>query len=137
MSFLEIAAKQIEADEGRRNKPYKDSLGILTIGVGRNLEDRGLRDDEIDLMLRNDIAEAANTAKVIFPTFDRLTEVRKSVLVNMCFQLGETRLRGFRDFRAAVEAQAWPQAAAAMLDSKWATQTPKRAARLAEQMRQG
>lgn len=137
MSFLEIAAKQIEADEGRRNKPYKDSLGILTIGVGRNLEDRGLRDSEIDLMLANDVAEAEQTARKLFPSFDRLTDARKAVLCNMAFQLGETRLAGFKGVREAVEAQAWPQAAAAMLDSRWATQTPKRAARLAEAMRIG
>lgn len=137
MGYRDIAAKQIEADEGRRNKPYKDSLGILTIGVGRNLEDRGLRDSEIDLMLTNDIAEAVEVAKRLFKSFERLSDTRKAVLVNMAFQMGETRLAGFKGVREAVEAQAWAQAAAAMLDSRWATQTPKRAARLAEQMRQG
>lgn len=137
MSFRDIVTKQLEIDEGRRSKLYKCSAGKWSVGVGRNIEDRGLRDSEIDLMLDNDIAEAIQTARKLFPSFDRLSDVRKAVLVNMSFQMGETRLSGFKGVRAAVEAQAWPQAAAEMLDSQWAQQTPKRATRLAEQMRNG
>ena len=137
MTFREMLAKQLEIDEGRRSKLYKCSAGKLSIGVGRNLEDRGLRDSEIDLMLDNDIAEAIQTARKLFPGFERLSDVRKAVLCNIAFQLGETRLSAFRGVRAAVEAQAWSLAADEMLDSAWSKQTPKRAVRLAEQMRNG
>ena len=47
---------QLRFHEGVKNHVYKDHLGIETIGVGRNLVDRGLTDEEVDFLLSNDIA---------------------------------------------------------------------------------
>ncbi|MDT4879646.1 hypothetical protein FQZ97_1153420 [compost metagenome] len=105
--------------------------------MGRNLQDRGLRDDEIDLMLANDVREAIVDARKLFPTFDELDDVRQEVLVNMTFNLGAVRLSGFKKFRAAVRAANWALAAREMLDSKWATQVGARAQRLAHAMQFG
>ena len=135
--FLDIAKAQLKIDEGIRAKPYRDTVGKLTIAVGRNLDDVGLHADEIELLLDNDVNAAVRVAQQLFDNFDSLSDNRKAVLVNMAFNLGMTRLAGFVHFRSAVEQGQWEQAAVEMLHSTWATEVGQRAIRLAEQMRRG
>lgn len=128
---------RLTLDEGREKKPYRCSAGKLSIGVGRNLEDRGLREDEIDLLLANDVREAVGECRRLFRGFDQLNEVRQEVLVNMMFNLGYTRLAGFKKMIAALAMNDWTEAANQMLESKWADQVGSRADRLAAAMRKG
>lgn len=130
-------SKQLEIDEGRRRRLYKDTVGKLTIGVGRNIEDRGLRDDEIDLMLKNDIEEAESIARAVVPVFDKLDDVRQEVVVNMSLNLGQTRLAGFKQFIAALMRFDFQRATTEMMDSKWYEQVGDRGKRLAYAMREG
>ena len=130
-------SKQLEIDEGRRRRIYKDSVGKWSGGVGRNLEDRGLRDDEIDLMLSNDIDEAVDIARSVVPVFDKLDDVRQEVLVNMSFNMGAPRLSGFKQFIAALMRFDFQRATAEMMDSKWYEQVGDRGKRLAYAMREG
>lgn len=123
--------------EGLWLKPYRCPAGYLTIGVGRNLEARGISREEAMVLLESDIAEAEAAARGFFPAFDRLEEPRQAVLVDMAFNLGAVRLGGFWRFRAALERGDFEQAAREMLDSKWAKQVGPRARRLAEMMRRG
>lgn len=134
---LERLYARLTLDEGKRQKPYRCSEGKLTIGVGRNLDDRGLTDSEIALLLENDVALAAADCRRLFYQFDDLDDVRQEVLVNMAFNLGYERLSGFKKLRAAVRARNWPAASREMLDSKWARQVGPRADRLAQAMRTG
>lgn len=134
---LERLRARLSLDEGRKTKPYRCTAGKLTIGVGRNLDDRGLRDSEIDLMLTNDIAEATGECRRLVRSFDQLSDVRQEVLVNMMFNLGYTRLAGFRKFLDALSRSDWTEAANQMLDSKWADDVGDRADRLATAMRKG
>lgn len=130
---------QLGVDEGRRNKLYKDTATPpkWTVGVGRNIEDRGLRDNEIDLMLSNDIDEATGIARALVPQFDRLDDVRQEVLVNMAFNMGAPRLAGFKKFFAALSDGNYSQAAAEMKDSAWYRQVGARADRLSYAMQTG
>lgn len=130
-------SKQLEIDEGRRRRLYKDTVGKLTIGVGRNIEDRGLRDDEIDLMLSNDIDEAIGIARALLPNFDKLDDVRQEVVTNMALNLGMTRLGGFKQFLAALMRFDFQRATAEMMGSKWYDQVGDRGKRLAYAMREG
>lgn len=130
-------SKQLEIDEGRRRRLYKDTVGKWTIGVGRNIEDRGLRDDEIDLMLSNDIDEAVGIARALIPNFDKLDDVRQEVVANMALNLGMTRLSGFKQFLAALMRNDYQRATAEMMDSKWYDQVGDRGKRLAYAMREG
>lgn len=130
-------SKQLEIDEGRRRRLYKDTVGKWTIGVGRNIEDRGLRDDEIDLMLSNDIDEAVGIARALLPNFDKLDDVRQEVVTNMALNLGMTRLSGFKQFLAALMRFDFQRATAEMMDSKWYEQVGDRGKRLAYAMREG
>jgi lysozyme len=136
VSYLDIARTQIKADEGVRAFPYKDSVGIQTIGVGRNLE-MGLRPDEIDLMLDNDLKQAEVDARFLFPAFDSLSDNRKAALLNMSFNLGRARLSAFHKMIEAVNHDDFEEAATQMLASKWAVQVGNRAQRLAKAMREG
>lgn len=128
---------ELKRDEDVRSTVYLDSEGIATIGVGRNLVDRGLSDDEIEYLLRNDIVIAFGDALKLFPSFATLTDARQRALVNMSFNLGIDRLGKFRKMRAAIQAGDWDKAADEMLDSKWACQVGPRAYRLSQMMREG
>ena len=135
----ELIKRMLVIDEGVRLKPYRDSVGKLTIGVGRNLDDVGISYDEALYMLENDIEKAMSDASKIFPPtlFLSLDDVRRAVILDMLFNLGYKRFLGFRKFVQAVKERDWEKAAKEMLDSKWARQVGKRAERLAYMMRTG
>jgi len=125
-------------DEGLKLKPYKDTEGVLTIGIGKNLEDVGISEDEAIYMLRNDIKRAVKEAREVFgAAFDELDAVRQNVIVNMMFNLGKPRFLTFRKFIKAVKEKDFKKASVEMLDSKWAKQVKDRAERLAYMMRTG
>ena len=126
----------LKRHEGVKNKLYHDSLGIPTIGVGRNLE-RWLSDDEVDHLLNNDIRDALLSATRIFDRFNKLSDVRREVIVNMIFNLGESRFRGFKKMIMAVELGDFKKASIEMLDSRWAKQVGNRATELSSMMRGG
>ena len=140
MSHRELVMGQLRRDEGVIRHAYQDSEGYWTIGCGRLIDKRlggGLRDDEIDYLLTNDVAEAEKVAKRLFTSFDRISDARKAALINLSFNLGMNRLAGFVRFKEALEAQAWEQAAAELMDSKWATQVGDRAKRIAKAIKEG
>ena len=123
--------------EGLRLKPYRDTVGKLTIGVGRNLSDVGITRDEALALLRTDIARAEAALDAALPWRAALDPVRGRVLVDMAFNLGVPGLLGFGDVLAAVRAGAWTEAADAMLRSRWARQVGRRAQELAVMMHTG
>lgn len=128
---------ELTLDEGRRKFPYVDTVGKLTIGVGWNLTDRGLPNDIIDQLLQIAVIEAERSVRAAFPQFENITERRQRALVNMAFNLGMPRLRGFKKMWAAILDDNWGKAAHEALDSKWARQVGDRARRLAEMLRSG
>ena len=131
---------QLTRDEDRKKYAYKDTLGYLTIGVGRLIDARkggGLRDDEMDYMLRNDINDRIDALTRALPWFQDLDDVRKGVLLNMAFQLGTEGLLGFTTTLGLVKQGNYAEASKQMLKSKWAGQTPERAKRMSDQMREG
>lgn len=119
--------------EGLRLKPYKDSLGVLTIGYGRNLDDVGLRRNEAEIMLGNDL-RAARVSAQRYRWFADLSDVRQAVIVDMHFQLGRAGFAAFTNTRAAIAAGDWRTAADEMIASRWHEQTPTRCDRLARMM---
>lgn len=136
MTYRDIAKAQLRLDEGCKAKPYRDTVGKLTAGIGRNLDDVGLRDNEIALMLENDVQDAERVARGLVPGFDKLGENRKAVLLNMAFNLGP-RLGAFVETLRHVNAGEFDKAADSMLDSLWAKQVGARADRLAKMMKEG
>ena len=133
--------RQLKADEGVKSCVYEDSLGLKTIGVGRLVDSRkpgaGLRPSEIDFLLQTDIDDRIEQLTRRLPWFQSLDDARKGVLLNMAFQLGVDGLLGFKNTLAMVESGKYSEAAQGMLQSKWASQTPARAERMAKQMETG
>lgn len=138
-ALTENLTRQLSGDEGNRPKAYKDSLGYLTIGIGRLIDPAknggGLRQSEIAFMLANDIDDRVKALKTALPWMDALSDARQAVLLNMSFQLGVDGLLGFANTLRMVRNGDFDGAAKGMLQSKWASQTPARAKRLSEQMR--
>jgi lysozyme len=126
--------RQIELHEGLRLKPYRCTAGKLTIGVGRNLEDRGITLAEARMLLANDLTDVRNGLLNALPWVGNLDEVRQRVLIDMSFNLGLRGLLEFKRTLAAVQAGQYQQAATMMLQSRWAKQVGQRAERLARMM---
>lgn len=128
---------QLRRDEGVRLKPYTDSVGKLTIGIGRNLTDVGISEDEANTLLFNDLAKVQAQLSEQLPWIADLDEARQGVLENMCFNLGIHGLMEFRITLHFMQTKEFDRAADAMLSSRWAEQVGSRAQRLAIQMRTG
>lgn len=139
----------ITKHEGRRVRVYKDSLGILTIGIGWNLEDpqsvdicehfgldldklktgqQVLTDPQIDQVFDYQVTQATSSAMSVLPNFATMPDKVQSVVIDIMFQLGLTRFKKFVGTIAAFKAGNWKGAAAHYLDSLLAKQTPNRAA---------
>ena len=136
--LLERIKEQLVRHEGLRLKPYRCTAGKLTIGIGRNLDDCGISQTEAYVLLENDIQNCERQLVDEIPDiYNTLDEVRKSVLLNMCFNLGIKGLLGFNNTLAYIGAGDWERAANGMLASKWAKQVGMRAIELSEMMRKG
>lgn len=139
MSWREDVRAALERDEGRVPYVYQDSEGYWTIGVGHLVDKRvggRLPEHIIEALLEHDIEQAVAEARV-FWWFEGLSDARKAVVVNMLFNLGLSKFRGFKRTIAAIERGDFEEAAREMLDSRWAVQVGQRAVRLAQQMRMG
>jgi lysozyme len=135
MPSIDLLKKMLILDEGKKNRAYKDTEGIWTIGVGRNIEDPGLSDQEVYYLLDNDIQKRLVDGRIEDIVKD-LDPVRSCVIVNMSF-MGITKLMGFKNMIAAIKDQDFDRAAREMLNSKWAGQVKSRSIRLAYMMKTG
>jgi len=137
MNQVNQLKKMLTRHEDLRLKPYHDTVGKLTIGVGRNLDDFGLTREEVLYLLHNDVMRVTQEVKKAFPWWLRLNAVRQNVVLNMVFNLGLSRFLGFKKTIEALEGKNWDTAAKEMLDSKWASQVGNRAKELAKMMKTG
>ena len=150
--------KKLIQHEGLRLEVYQDTLGIDTIGIGRNLEDRGITEQElsdlsipsIEHVYENGITEvdavylATNDVQIVeeelvraHPCVEQLDSVRQLILMDMAFNMGVPRLCKFAKMWNAIHEEDYPAAAKEMLDSRWANQVKSRAVKLANAMHNG
>ena len=128
------AISLIKHDEGLRLKPYLCPANKLTIGYGRNIDDNGISEEEAEYLLLNDVENAERELTNTFSFYTSLSEVRKAVLLNMVFNMGLSKLLGFKKMIAALQQSNYPLAAQEMLDSNAARQLVKRYTRLYQMM---
>ena len=121
-----------------RSHVYMCPAGYETVGVGRNIAESGLglSEDEIDYLLKNDIKRCKQELTAL-SWFTDLDSVRQDALINLCFNLGMTRLMGFKNAMAAMAEGNYEKAADEFMDSKWATQVGSRADEVTEMVRTG
>jgi len=132
---LDIALPRIRDAEGYRKFPYKDSVGVQTIGYGCAL-DTGWPETFAAAVCKLQVEEA-ETECMELDFWNDLDPLRRSVLIEMVFNLGIDRFLGFHRMLAAVKAKDWTAAANEMLASRWAQQVGGRANRLARIMESG
>lgn len=143
-------ADRLLAHEGLRLQVYDDATGAYirpgtrvvgnpTIGIGTLIcAPGGITEAEAELLLANRVKIATKSAaSLVAPDFPAADPVRFDVLVEMAFQMGGAGLAKFENTLQAVRDRRWSDAAAGMLASTWALQTPARAKALAEVMRSG
>lgn len=137
--------RHIKRDEGFRAHPYRDTVGVWTIGYG-SIRWRGERVDsntvtvterEAEHELHAELYGCLIDAQQIIPGFDTLGNVRQEVAVNMVYNLGRRGVLGFRRMREALRRGDVEAAADEMVDSRWYTQVGNRAKRLERAMRSG
>jgi len=116
--------------------PYTDTQEKLTIGWGRNLDDNGISQEEADFLFDNDFSRCERELATCSWYRDQPEGVQ-AALMNMCFNLGLPRLKGFKRMIAALKAKDYTKAALEALDSKWATQVGQRAKDVAVMLREG
>ena len=131
--------RQLMKHEGYRQHPYRCPADKLTIGIGRNLEDKGISRQEAVMLLRNDIREAGADLNALFNgQFQHWPESVQHALIDMRFQLGPWGFRSFKKMSRALTARDFSLAAHEALDSKYAKQdTPGRAEEIAGMIRSG
>ena len=120
--------KHLTVFEGMRLKPYKCSAGKTTIGIGRNLEDKGITPDEAYMMLDNDIREVIDDLQleVFCGAWRRFPDNVRLVMCSMRFNLGHSGFRGFKRMIAAAKRLDWESVKSEMRDSKWFSQVGHR-----------
>jgi lysozyme len=142
---IEKLRKQLEIDEGRLEKIYKDHLGYPTFGIGHLIKESDpehgqpigtpVAASRVNEAFEADIQTVLFDCQKLYPNFDHLPEEAQQIIANMMFNLGYTRLSKFKNMKMAVDQKNWKQAAVEMMDSRWYRQVPNRAGRLVERMK--
>jgi len=128
--------EQLRLHEGLELQPYKDTVGKITIGIGRNLDDKGISKKEAYYLCENDIKEVTKQLQK-YEWFTQLKDVRKRVLIDMAFNLGIAGLLSFKNMIQCLKDKEFVAAANEMINSKWHQQVKTRAFRLEKMMRTG
>ena len=122
----------IKLSEGFRDKVYKDTLGIDTIGYGFAIKDLVLDEDISEMILKRKLEALVERVNKRFDFVEGLPEEAQEVVYEMCYQLGVTGVSKFKKTLLYLENEEFNMASKEMLDSKWARQTPNRANRLSD-----
>ena len=132
MLHKSIAKQMLKRHEGLRLTVYDCPAGKKTIGYGRNLEDRGITEQEAEQLLNNDIQAIEEQLRNSFDFYTALTDTRKAVLIDLAYNIGLQGLHSFKKMRTALANQDYVEAKKQLLDSRYAGQVPSRAKELAE-----
>lgn len=131
------ASDLIRGNEGERLRPYTDTVGKITIGVGRNLTDNGISESECEILLQNDLDAASRGLDAWNSWTGALNEPRRAAMLDLVFNLGTARLATFTTFLGLMEAGAYDKAADDLLATLYAKQVGERATQNAQIIRTG
>lgn len=141
--MIAAAVEELKRSEGWRGKPYLCPLGFPTVGWGFRIGPQGADIKQYQFTLPQAVGDlwlqelVEQVALRIAPQLVGLSEPRQVVLVCMAYQMGVDGLLAFKKMLAAAAKGDYTTAAAEMLNSRWARQTPTRAQRMAKQMETG
>lgn len=126
----------LKRDEGVKLKPYYCPAGKLSIGVGRNLDDLGITEEEAEALLHNDVERVKRELDAWYPWWVKCPGSVRRGMINMAFNLGINRFDGFKRMISCLQAGDYKGAAREARNSKWATQVGARADRIAKLIEQ-
>ena len=126
----------IKKNEGYISTVYKDSLGIDTIGYGFAIKDLVLEEDICDIILARKVEKLVVKVNYKFPFLQGIPVDKAEIVIEMCYQMGVTGVSKFKKMIKHLENGNFEKASVEMLDSKWAKQTPNRALKLSNRMKQ-
>ena len=115
----DLLIEQITRHEGVRLKPYTDTTGHLTIGIGRNLSSKGITLEEAKHLLNNDVDEAIKECFAVLPWFRALDTIRQAVITELVFNMGMRTFLTFKNTIAAIERRDYKAAGEGLRNSKW------------------
>lgn len=137
---LEQLREQLIIDEGQVNEIYNDHLGYPTFGIGHLVLESDpeygqsvgtpVSEERVKECFEKDVESVIADCKILHDAWDGYPEEVKQVVANMMFNMGRTRLSGFRKHNAAIQSGDWKTAAVEGRDSKWYRQVTNRAERL-------
>tara|TARA_R110002126_G_scaffold191391_1_gene339523 strand:+ start:805 stop:1224 length:420 start_codon:yes stop_codon:yes gene_type:complete len=137
---MTIIIEMLRQHEGLETHAYTDTVGKVTIGVGRNIDPNGglgLSDDEIDYLLANDVKRVNGELARAFSWYKTVAPARKDAMMDMCFNMGLPRLKKFKKALAAMAMGDYNEAAIEFLDSRWSSQVGQRAITITDMIRSG
>ena len=130
----------LEREEGVKYEIYLDHLGIPTCGVGHMLipedEEHGcevgtpVSEERVAALFEADLKIVEDDCWQLFDHYEYLPDNIQLVCAAMAFQLGRSRLSGFKKFRAAINEGRWSDVILEMINSRWYRQTTARAERM-------
>ena len=137
-----------QVKQGTNHVPYDDKtsarfdqgdtlVGKLTLGIGRNISDRGITDDEAMMLLTNDIELVRTQLDKALPWWHKENEARRAVMISMAFNLGITKWLSFKTTLGLWENGKHSEAADRLLTLPWAKQVGQRAVELTDMLRSG
>lgn len=135
----------IKRHEGVRNTPYKDSLGLWTVGVGHLIGDgkslppemdRAFTDEEVNALFEEDYAVHKRAAEQI-PGFGDLNETGQGALTDLTFNMGGKWYKKWPNFTKSISEGDTETAAKSLEDSKWYSQVGNRAPEIVAMVRAG
>jgi len=132
--------EMLRKHESVETHAYECSANKITVGVGRNIDKDGgigLSNDEIDYLLANDIKRVNGELQRSFDWFNALDQVRKDAMIDLCFNIGLPRMKGFKKALAAMDGADYDTAATEFLDSRWAKQVGSRSVTITDMVRSG
>jgi len=140
---IELCKQEIKRHEGEVLNIYEDSLGYKTLGVGHLCQPNdpeydwavgtSVSQEVVDMYYEDDFEKHYKETIHVFGSeedFEKLPEVIQRVLVNMCFNLGGSRLSKFRNMLKACREHNWKEMAVQMEDSRWYGQVGRRSKEL-------
>jgi len=140
--FNEALVKRSKTEEGcnvtnGRHMLYKCPHRKFTIGYGRNIQERGISEQEAEYLLMNDIKDALRECAGLFPLFPEFSEARRNALVDMMLNMGLPTFLEFQHMIKAINKDEWNKAAVALMDSAYAKQLRHRAERNKKALQEG
>ena len=137
MIDFDLLKEELVRDEGYKTHLYKDSVGKYTIGIGHNIDDKGLPHAVIDLLYQIDVDEVITDLDKSFPWWKQLTPNRQRVLINLCFNMGLPVLKTFVNTLKAMANNDTQGVVIGLTNSKWYKQVGNRAIRLVKMWETG